>query len=410
MFKRRVAITGMGAVSPFGLGVEVMIRGIASGACALSRLDLGTHIGGIQTDLLGKVPDFDAKVVPREYRRSMSPLGIYSFLAAREALQNAGIPAEPPLSGGYEEMGTSIASTISSANAYEDFFRHFIGSKSVEEVRGTVFFKVMSHAAASNLSVSFGLKGRCISPSAACASGLQAVGLAYEAIAFGRADLMLCGGAEEYHPLFSATFDRLGAASHGPDPHKASRPFDLGRDGIVCSEGAGILLLEEYERALSRKTRIIAEVVGIGINASPASIVSPDAGSISRCMALALADAGIGAAEVACVNAHATSTEHGDIAEGQAIAGLFGENVPVNSLKGHLGHTMGASGALELIASIAGWNEGVFYGTLNLENPDLRCGRLALSPLSVRCRGDYLLKNSFGLGGVNASAVMKRSD
>lgn len=407
MSERRVVITGMGAVSPFGWGIAPMLDGISHGDCAISLIGEEERIEGIVTVVGGRVPDFDARVIPREYRRSMSRMSIMSLMAASEALKNAGMEPTLPLAAEYSDMGCAVSSTVSSTAAMEDFFHSYLVTKDMAEVRSTVFFKVMSHAVPSNLSVSFGLTGRCLSPSSACAGGLQSIGLAYESIRFGRETRMLCGGSEEFHPLFPATFDRLGAATHCADPLEASRPFDARRDGIVCGEGAGILVLEEYELARARGATIHAEVVGFGTDASPLSIVSPDMGSIKRCMRLALEDAGVSPAEVGLISAHATATEHGDIAEGTAIAEVFGKYVAVNSLKGYMGHVMSASGAVELIACLYAAKEGRVPGTRNLKKLDPRCGKINVFAEHRVFGGGYILKNSFGLGGVSASLLVK---
>lgn len=407
MSERRVVITGMGAVSPFGWGIAPMLDGMMQGKCALSLMRDDERIEGIKTRVAGRSPDFNARVVPREYRRAMSHMSIMSLIAANEALKNAGIEPGLPLAPEYSGMGCSISSTVSSTISMEDFFRSYLIGKNVDEVRSTIFFKIMSHAVPSNLSVSLGLTGRCLSASSACAGALQSIGLAYESIRFGRETRMICGGAEEFHPLFSATFDRLGAATHSEDPDSASRPFDNTRDGIVCSEGAGILVLEEYESAKARGARIWGEIAGFGTNASPLSIISPDAESITGCMKLALDDAGVDASGVALVNAHATATEHGDIAEGAAIYGVFGKKVAVNSLKGYMGHAMAASGALELISCLCAAREGKILGTRNLASPDPRCGDIDIFASHRPFGGEYILKNSFGLGGVNASLLVK---
>lgn len=407
MHKRRVVITGIGAVSPFGWGMEPLLAGLAEQKCSLSCLPKTEFIEGMQVKIRGTAPAFNEKLIPREHRRAMSHMGIMGYMAASEALRNAGIEPSTPLAEEYRGMGSCISSTTVSPNTLESFFAQYLENKSVEIIRSTVFFKIMGHAVPSNLNITFGLSGRCISPAAACASALQSVGLSYEYIAFGKAQMMLCGGVEEYHPLLSATFDRIGAASHSLVPGDASRPFDKNRDGIVCSEGAGLFVLEEYEHAKARGAQILAEIIGFGTNTAPSSIVFPDSDAIAECMRLALDDAGILPAEISLVNAHATATEYGDIAEGLAIEKLFGGNTPVNSLKGYMGHCMAASGTLELGAVMTAARNGLVHGTKNLHKPDSRCGKLLLDSAHTKRDVSCILKNSFGLGGVNASLIVK---
>jgi len=225
----------------------------------------------------------------------------------------------------------------------------------------------------------------------------------------GRQEQMLCGGADEFHPLTAATFDVMNAASvHFNDsPTRTPRPFDRERDGVVCAEGAGILLLESLDSALARRVPILAEVIGFATLSDPSSIANPDAGAMERCMQLALADAGIGADEVDYVNAHATATEQGDVAESEAIFRIFGDRVPVSSLKGHMGHTMAASGSIELLACVGMMLRSALVPTLNLQNVDPACS--PLNYLRQAESGDVkvVIKNNFALGGVNSSIVLR---
>ena len=220
--------------------------------------------------------------------------------------------------------------------------------------------------------------------------------------------MMLCGGADEFHLLTSATFDRLGAASHVEDPDCASRPFDMDRTGIVCGEGAGILLLESMESAQARNAPILAEICGAAMSSSPGSIAQPVAAAIADCMRKTLEDAGVQPQDVAYVNAHATATEFGDIAEGQAIEAVFGSSMPVSSFKGHLGHTMAASGALESILCIEMLLASTFFPTRGLQKPDVRCGNLNHMNKQIYKPSGLVLKNSFALGGCNCTIIFDR--
>lgn len=406
MRKRRVVISGIGAVSPYGWSLDLLLEGLRSRSCALSLLRPDESISGMQAKLCGRAPEFDEKSIPREYRRAMSRMAIMGFVAASEALAQAGIEPSLPLAEPFRELGVYVSSTLPSTNVLEHFFGQYLGPSGVDTVRSTVFFKAMGHGAASSLCVAFGLSGRCLAPAAACASSLQAIGLAYESIAFGRAEMLLAGGVEEFHPLLPATFDKIGAASHCPEPENASRPFDTGRDGIVCGEGAGLMLLESYESALSRGAPVLAEITGFASNTSPGSIAFPDNNAIENCMRAAMADAGLTAGGVDMLSAHATATEAGDIAEGRAIERIFKAAVPVNSLKGYMGHTMAASGALELAAAICAARSGFMHGTRNLDEPDPRCGNIRLRAEHQEFKVRTILKNSFGLGGVNASLLV----
>lgn len=397
---RRVVITGTGAVSPYGEGVPVMMEGIRRHVCAVSLLSerLGENFlcraGGL-------VPPLDIGQISRDLRRSMSPMSIFACLAAWEALRCARLPQVPPV-----RTGVAVGSTLGSPTELHSFFDVFLREQNTDSVRGTVFFKIMSHSAANNVALACGCTGRTLAPAAACASGLAGICLAYEAIASGRENLMLCGGADEFHLLVQATFDKLGAASHA-NPDLASRPFDKKRSGVVCSEGAGILVLESLESALERGVPVLAEVRGAAMTSSPSGIVHPDTADMVACMRCALEDARACPGDVGYVNAHATATEVGDIAEGKAIEAVFGTQTPVSSLKGHMGHTMAASGALESIVCIEMLRSSRCFPTKGLHDPDPRCGNIRHLTSPLPLKPGLILKNSFALGGSNCSVLFE---
>ena len=402
MKRERVVITGAGAVSPFGPGVDALFAGLVGERCALIPLPDAEDRPESGVAAVGLVPEIDAKTIPRTFRRSMSRMGVFAYLAAREALTEAGLEDYP------RDMGLAVGGTMGSPRTLTEFFSEYLPDKSFGSLRSTTFFKIMGHGAASSLALALGLTGRTLAPSAACAAGLQAVGLGYEAIACGREKVMLCGGTEEFDILTALTFDHIQAASHHPDPQRASRPFDQARDGLVCSEGAGIMVLENLSHAVNRGAPILAEIAGFATTTSPANLVHPDPEGIADCMIRTLADGGLEPGDIQAVNAHATATIEGDRAEARAIEKIFGSQTPVNSFKGQLGHTMAASGALELIASIWMMNNDYFLANHNLEITDPECGGLLLPNEPQRRIITAIMKNSFALGGVNASLIIKK--
>lgn len=404
---KRVAVTGVGAVSPFGVGADVLMESLYRGASGTVIVPELKSIKGVRSHVAALVQGVDPGVIPRKYRRSMSRMSIYAVLACQEALRQAGLPPER-ISGG--KMGICIGSTIDSIDTLQKFFEEYLAEKNMEQMRSTIFFQIMNHSCAFNVSQALGIEGRVIAPSAACSTGCQAVGIGYEMIAFGKQEFMLCGGADEFHPLSTASFDIINAASTGYNehPHKTPRPFDRDRDGIVCAEGSGILLLESMETARERGAAILAEVAGFATNSYPENIADPSASSMKSCMRMALSDAGIGSSDIDYINAHATATIQGDIEEGRAILETFGEKVPVSSLKGHLGHTMAASGGLELIATINMIKRNCIIPTLNLDNPDELCKKINLTLELDNREIRYALKNNFALGGVNSSLILRR--
>lgn len=404
---RRVVITGMGAVSPYGKGVDTFIESLIEGKSAITSLSNLADIKGLRSWVAGLVNGIDPKEIPRKYRRSMSSMSIYATMACREALDQARLNEEQCTGG---QMGVAIGSTIGSTLTTQEFFNNLLSTGSLELMKSTVFFKIMNHSCAANVSQILGITGRTLSPSAACSTSCQAMGYGYEMIAFGKQDFMLCGGTDEYHPLFTGTFDILNAASvkFNDQPSRTPRPFDRDRDGVVCSEGSGILLLESLDSAEKRGANILSEIIGFATVSDPSNIANPDMASIKRCMQLALNDANIKPEEIDYVNAHATSTKQGDIVEGEAISELFGDDTPVSSFKGHLGHTMAASGALESIALVEMINRGCLIPTLNLENIDDACSNIRhiceLETTNIKTA----IKNNFALGGINSSLVIRR--
>lgn len=407
MLRRRVVVTGMGAVSPLGLNVAEFYQGFYQQQSGIKRLADFYPEHKLETNVVGMVPDFNDKDIPRHYKRSMSKMSLFAHRAASEAL--AGVDKTL-----WNNMGMVVGSTIGSPHTLEEFFASYF-SDGLSKIRTHTFFKIMSHSVMSNLAQSLGISGYCVSVAGACSTGCQAIGLAFDSITLGRQSLMLCGGADEYHLLVSGVFEMLDACAHGEEAfvQKASRPFDAARNGIVCAEGAGILLLEELEHAKARGADILAEIVGFGTNITTSNIAHPSAEEIKQCMLLALKDACLTPGDVDYINAHATATVHGDIAEGQAIASLFGRNVPVSSLKGHIGHTMAASGTLETIASVKMLDDKCLVPTLNLDNPDKTCGDIALLTDFKKINSDkrpVAIKNSFALGGLNSSLIIRGYD
>jgi 3-oxoacyl-[acyl-carrier-protein] synthase II len=308
--------------------------------------------------------------------------------------------------------GVIMGSTMGSVHTIEEFFRDYLSRGSFDQMKSMLFFRVMGHSVAANVAQALGVTGRVIGPTSACSTSCQAIGLAYEAIALGRQDAIVCGGADEYHPLVTGTFDLMFAASsaYNDTPEKTPRPFDVARDGVVCSEGAGALLLEALDAAKARGATILAEVAGFASTCDPLSIANPAPYPLYRSMREALECASIPPEAVSYVNAHATATIQGDIAESKAIAMLFGNKTPVSSLKGHIGHTMAASGALESIACVRMLQHQLLLPTRNLEEPDPACDGIELLRDSATRPVSVIVKNNFALGGINCSLVLRGYD
>jgi 3-oxoacyl-[acyl-carrier-protein] synthase II len=402
-----VVTTGRGAVSPFGLGVKPLLEGVWSGRSTVKAMPEWTRIQGLRSLLAAPVPEFaDKDLLPRSLRRTMGPMAVYAALAAREAATDAGFDEALLTSGA---VGVAIGSTTGSPSAYEEFYRRFLPAEAITEIRSGEFFKIMGHSCAANVCLALGIHGEQWSPVSACASASQAIGLGYLLIQTGRQQALLCGGADEVHPSVTGVFDVVRAASLRNDaPTATPRPFDTNRDGVVCGGGSGILVLESYESARARGARIYCEIIGFGHVNDSEHIANPHEASMARAMVNALREAGIGGREVDYVNAHATGTLLGDLAEALAISMAVSKTVPVSSFKGHIGHTLGAAAALETIILLEMLAKQEIVPTLNLENPDPECAVVDLICKFEKRSLSTVLKNNFALGGVNSALVMRR--
>jgi 3-oxoacyl-[acyl-carrier-protein] synthase II len=404
---RRVVITGIGVVSPFGYGAKALMDGFEKNRSAVRYMEGWDIYKGMRSHVGAPSEMKDEKKIPREKRRSMGVLSIFAVQAAEQALADADIPfIEIPRL----RTGCVVGSTMGSAKSITEVFETMLPDRDLGQLGSSLFFQCMSHTASANVAQYLELNGYIMSTAAACASALHALGVGYDLIRTGRQDIMLCGGAEELHPTVTGSFDVLFATSsmYNQRPHMTPRPFDRDRDGLVCGDGSGILLLEDLDRALSRGAKIYAEVVGYSTGGNGSHVSQSNSASMVRCMKDALNEAGLEPGNVDYVNAHATATIQGDKEESDAIRELFGDSVPVSSLKGHIGHTLGASGAIELIASLLMMERSVIYPTLNLENIDPECDGIMHVREKIPKDIRVLLKNGFAFGGINATIACRK--
>jgi len=407
MSLKRVVITGIGVVSPFGNGVPALMKGIEEGRSAVQFMEGWDQYNGLQSLVAAPVEMQGEMRIPRQKRRSMGRMSIFAAQAADEALGDAGITlADENL----WRVGCVIGSTMGSAKSINDVFETMLPDRDLSKLNSTMFFQCMSHTATVNVAQYLGLTGTVMAASAACASALHAIGAGYDMIRLGRQDILLCGGAEELHPTVTGSFDILFATStkYNDNPQKTPRPFDRDRDGLVCGEGSGILVLEEYERAVKRNAKIYAEITGFSTTASGVHVSQSNKESMITCIQQALGDSGVTASDVDYINAHATATIQGDQEEAEAIREIFGADVPVSCLKGYIGHTLGAAGSIELAATLKMMETGIIYPTLNLENVSEDCEGIqhVMHPLKKPIK--TILKNGFAFGGINAALVCRK--
>lgn len=413
---RRVVITGMGIVSPVGTGVENAWKNILSGKSGVRKIDsfevsdLASKIAGIP--VVGAEEgqcNFDAVIEPREQRK-LDKCILYGLVAADEAIRDAGLDN---YEGDKTRIGVSVGSGIGGLNTIYD---NCIELHNGGPRRVSPFFipKGIINMAAGNISIKYGLKGPNISAVTACATGAHSIGEAARMIKYGDADIMVCGGTEgAVGRIGLAGFSAMRALStRNDEPERASRPWDKNRDGFIMAEGAGVLVLEEYEHAVARGAKIYAEVAGYGMSADAYHITAPAPNGEGgmRAMESALKDAGLNPSDVDYVNAHGTSTGLGDVGELAAVQTLFaGMPVSMSSTKSMTGHLLGAAGAVEAIFCTLAIRDGIVPPTINLDDPEDEVGDFDLVPYKAKERKvDVAISNSFGFGGTNASLVLKK--
>ena len=404
--KRRAAVTGIGVISPLGntsAGLYEALKANRSGIRGMTEWQ--NHFGRCIAGAPVNVDPADVKRINRKVRRTMGNAALFAGLASQEAVRQSGLDPEIFGTG---RAGCVIGSTVGSASSMtEACIAEYENRR--DDLSACHFFRLMSHSSSFNVADMLGINGPQLSTNSACASGLQALGTALELIQLGKADVVLAGGSDESTPLVASSFQLLYALAEeeSPEPEKLSRPFDADRTGLVCSEGAGILVVEEYEHAKRRGAEILFEIAGYATNCSGWHVSHSDERQIANCMKTALADAGINAEDVDYVSAHATGTKVGDKAEAAAIRAVFGDSVPVSSLKGHLGHTLGASGSLELAAVYGMMRDGLVLPTRNLNRIE-DCAGILLPRHAMERKIDVFIKNSIAFGGVNASLVCRK--
>lgn len=405
---RRVVVTGMSGVTALGSDWNTVGENLRKCENATQYMPSFEIYDGLNTKLAAPIDNF---TLPTHYTRkkirSMGRVSLLSTVASEQALEQSGLIGNDVLTNG--QTGIAFGSSTGSTDAV-GAFGIMLSEKSTKAITATTYVKMMSHTAAVNVGLFFGLRGRVIPTSSACTSGSQAIGYAYESIKHGYQTAMVAGGAEELCPTESAVFDTLFATSLKNDAPKTSpSPYDKDRDGLVIGEGAGSLVLEEYEHAKARGATIYAELVGFASNCDAAHVTQPQMETMQLCMEMSLKDANLSPDSIGYVSAHGTATERGDIAESLATENVFGSSMPISSLKSYFGHTLGACGAIEAWLSIEMMRNNWFSPTLNLHNIDERCGKLDYitgTGREIDCQ--YIMSNNFAFGGINTSLIFKR--
>lgn len=403
---RRVVITGMGIYSCIGTSLDEVKDSLYQGKSGIS-FDQERKEFGFQSALTGMVPKPDLKnLLTRRQRISLGEETEYAYMATVEALKNANIDASF-----FEENEVGIMYGNDSASKSVIEATDIIREKKDSALIGSgAIFKSMNSTVTMNLSTIFQMRGINLTVSAACASGSHSIGLAYFLIKSGFQDVVICGGAQEINKYAMCSFDGLGVFSSREDePAKASRPFDINRDGLIPSGGGATLILESYDSAIKRGAPILAEILGYGFSSNGGHISTPNVDGPSIAMQRALDEAGVKPSEIDYINAHATSTPVGDDNEAKAIFNVFGENGPyVSSTKSMTGHECWMAGASEVIYSVLMMQNDFIAPNINLETPNEAAEKLNLVKTTLNKKIDIFLSNSFGFGGTNSALVVKK--
>lgn len=405
---RRVVVTGFGGVTALGDSWKTIRQNILADKTAIRHMEEWDRFDGINTRLGAPVPQFSVDDrYSRKQLRTMGPVSRMSVYATERALDDAGLLDDPELKNG--RTGIAYGSSFGSPRpvlAFTELMEHG-RSKSLN---ATSYIQMMSHTAAVNIGLFFGVTGRLIPTSSACTASSQAIGYAAEAIRWNKVDIMIAGGGDELDITQTAVFDTLYATSVLNDrPAETPRPYDRDRDGLVIGEGAVTLVLEEHDHALARGATIHAEIIGFGTNTDGNHVTQPQAETMAQALQLALEDAALPADAIGFVSGHGTATEWGDIAETQATETVLGAGKPIHSLKSYFGHTLGACGSLEAWLGIEMMRENLFAPTTNLANVDERCAALDYIATDGRSLEiEYLMSNNFAFGGINTSLIFRR--
>ncbi len=413
MFKgKRVVVTGLGAVTPIGIGKENFWSALIAGKNGIGKITR-FDATGYTAQIAGEVPEFDpAQFIDKKELKRMDRYTQFALAATKLAIEDAKLDVakiDGDRAGVY--IGSGIGGMETLHNQYEKLF-----TKGANRISPFFIPMMIANMAAGNVAIAFGLRGVCECIVTACASGTNAIGDAFYTIQRGDADIMFAGGSEAaISPAGVSGFAAMKAlcADHNDDPAHASRPFDKNRSGFVMGEGAGIILLESLEHAQNRGAHIYAEIVGYGRNDDAYHITTPAPGGTSqaKCMKLALDDAELKPEDVDYINAHGTSTQFNDKGETEAIKQLFGEyayKIPVSSTKSMTGHMLGAAGGVEAIASVLSIENNIVHPTTNYETQEEGLDLNYVPNVAQEHKVDVAISNSFGFGGHNACVVFKR--
>jgi len=405
---RRVVVTGIGFLSPLGDDIPTLKESILQNKSGVKVMESWQEeISGIATIIAAPIAEQDYKDIPRKYRRSMGKVALMSAKSMQSAIDDSGLEQSH-----IQDLrtGLSFGSTMGANEALMEWISTVYTNKSFKNQNSMIFLKSMSHTISANLAALFTIKGRNIPTCSACTSSSQAIGAGYESVKYGMSDIMFVGGAEGLHYLSEGVFEVIAATSTGynDNPTLTPKPFDRDRDGLIIGEGAGTLVLEEYEHAKKRGAKIYAELRGYATTCDGNHLTTPSREGMGNVMNIALENANLSPKDIGYINAHATSTQKGDIEESHATYEIFGKNVPISSTKSYMGHLLGGCGVVESIISIMALNEKLLPANKNLDNVDPECADLDYIREHRDTSIEHVMSNNFAFGGINTSLIFSK--
>ncbi|NEW61530.1 beta-ketoacyl-[acyl-carrier-protein] synthase family protein [Sulfurovum sp. bin170] len=405
---RRVVVTGIGFLSPLGDNIATLKENIIQKKSGVKIIESWSQeMEDMVTLIAAPVAEQNFNDIPRKYRRSMGRVAQMTARSMQTAIDDSGLEQSEIQN---IRTGISFGSTMGANETLMEWITSVYTNKNFKRQNSMIFLKAMSHTIGANLAALFGIKGRSIPTCSACTSSSQAIGAGYESVKYGMSDIMFVGGAEGLHYLSEGVFEVIGASSAGYNdkPQFTPRPFDKNRDGLIIGEGAGTLVLEEYEHAKKRGAKIYAELKGYATTCDGNHLTTPSREGMSSVMRLSLADANLTPDRIGYINAHATATLKGDIEESHATHSIFGNKTPISSTKSYMGHLLGGCGVVESIISMMALNEKLIPANRNLDEVDEACANLDYILEHRDENIKFVMNNNFAFGGINTSLIFSK--
>ncbi|HIP51492.1 MAG TPA: beta-ketoacyl-[acyl-carrier-protein] synthase family protein [Campylobacterales bacterium] len=405
---RRVVVTGVGLLTPLGDSIEALKSGIITNTSGVKYMhQWEDEMSDISTLIAAPIAEQDFTDIPRKHRRSMGKVALMTTRSMQDAIKDSGLEEEHIKN---PRTGMSFGSTMGANESLMEWISTVYKHNGFKGQNSMMFLKSMSHSVLANLAATFGVIGRAIPTCSACTSSSQAIGVGYESVKYGMSDIMFVGGAEGLHYLEAGVFEVMGATSIGfnENPSLTPKPFDKNRDGLVIGEGAGTLVLEEYEHAKKRGAKIYAELKGYATSCDGSHLTTPSRNGMQAVMKASLADAGLDSSNIGYINAHATATAKGDIEESHATHAVFGNKTAISSTKGYMGHLLGGCGVVESIIGLIALNDRLIPASKNLEEVDDACADLDYVMENRDDEVEHIMSNNFAFGGINTSLIFSK--